>query len=133
MLKDLYKYSFYILYKTNCFSSSWGADWRSSGILMVLCFFFITSLLHYCGVFFNHLYEASFITGYLIIMLIGLNIMNYALFYSSNQWKEIIAKYDKWPDNKNILSGSIVCIIMILLFVNFIISMELYDTSVFSK
>ena len=66
-------------------------------------------------------------------MLIGLNIMNYALFYSSNQWKEIIAKYDKWPDNKNILSGSIVCIIMILLFVNFIISMELYDTSVFSK
>ena len=133
MLKDLYKYSFYILYKTNCFSSSWGADWRAGGLLMVLTFFLFTSMFLYFGVLFTYEYPMDNIILYMIVFGIIFNIINFRTFFSNNNWRNIIAKYDKWPDNKNILSGSIVCIIMILLFVNFIISMELYDTSVFSK
>ena len=128
MLKDLYKYSFYILYKTNCFSSSWGADWRAGGLLMVLTFFLFTSMFLYFGVLFTYEYPMDNIILYMIVFGIIFNIINFRTFFSNNNWRSIIAKYDKWPDKKNLIRGGIVYAFLICVFANFLISVWFYQS-----
>ena len=132
ILKDLYKYSFYILYKICCFSSSWGADWRAVAILVGADLFLFISLFAYSGLLFTIKYSIITLQWYLIIVGIKLYIFNYKFFYSSNQWKEIITRYDKWPDNKNIFRGFIVFLFLMMIFANFLISIGLYKTLVFN-
>ena len=125
---NLYKYSFYILYKTNCFSTSWGADWRAVGLLMMTGIYFVIPIALYLGILFSYRYSDNALISLFAIAGIILCSINYKTFFHNDQWKEIITKYDKWPDKKNIIRGVLVCLMMLAIFANFLLSLYLYKS-----
>jgi len=125
-LKEMYKYVYYKVYKSMCLATDWGADWRASGVLLIIGSLFPYSFFLYYRVFVPN---SSPIERFELYLLPGvvLYIIDYFIFHSKEQWKSIIEKYEAWPRKKNFRGTFIVWGCLSLVIINFAISMYLFE------
>ena len=124
-IKKSYYYLFYKLYKVALTGAikSLSKFYAELGILMIEIFFAF-SLYNYYAFFFNkNAYVTFELKSFKVIFsLITIAVIYYFAFYYNDKWKDYVSEFEKWPKNKNILGGIIVCIIILFIIGNFIYS-----------
>lgn len=134
-MKKVYYYLFYKFYKfSEAAPSRWLSDWKASFSLDVLSYFFISSLVIYYKIFFNHNLHLSE-SNYDVIIVVGIvSLTNYFIFHHKDQWKEIVSEFDKLPKKKNRIGSWVVFLFVIAVIANLIFAfyqMSLIDWSLY--
>lgn len=123
----MYEYVYYKIYKLmDASMPGFIPDWRTGALMGMLEVLFIFPFIIYYQVFIDryfHLTDSFIIWGILGIIILG--ILMYFTFWSKDQYKEIITRYDAWPKYKNRWGTLIVCLFIIAIIINFIFAFHL--------
>lgn len=118
-----YYYLFYKLYK---FWKSghviFWSEWKASLSIIVLEIWFILSLFVYYKIFINRYIHLAGDNVQIFLLALPIWVINYYIFHHHNQWRSIIAEFDKLPEKENKKGGIIVWSIIILIIANVIFS-----------
>ncbi|WP_018676199.1 hypothetical protein [Riemerella columbina] len=129
-MKKAYYYFYYKIYKSveytsELFGGSFWTEWKASLGLSVLIYFIIASLFIYYKIFINPYIHLSDNNIDIIIISIIVEVFNYYIFHSKNQWKNILVSFDRLSKKQNTLGGWIVFIFIFFVFFNLIFSIYL--------
>ncbi|RXM40445.1 hypothetical protein BOQ62_05595 [Chryseobacterium sp. CH21] len=104
------------------------SDFKTSLVLITLEIFIIFSFSNYYNILF-HSDSGIFPNSIWMIIILILTIIDYFIFHSKKQWKNIINKFDKLTENENNRGNWIVFGIIALVLINFTFSFYLYYQS----
>jgi len=122
-LKRAYCYLFYKFYKmSEAAPSRWLSHWKASLAVDTLLFFLIFSLLIYYKVFVNKYTNVGGETRIIWILGVFILIPNYFIFHHRDQWKGMVAQFDRLPKERNRRWGLVVWLIVTVVILNLIFS-----------
>lgn len=104
----------------------WMREWRVLGAILMIETIFIMTLLIYYKVFIDR--NMTIGGGHKILeitLVVSLAIFNYLVFYSRDQWRQIVKEFEKWPKKKNQMGTLIVYSIILLIIANLIFAFYL--------
>src|SRR5690606_5124596 len=103
--------------------------WKASFTLGILEIWLVVSLAIYYKLFINS--DADVVGSEItwLLPLIALVLFDYFVFHHRDQWKGIVAEFDRLPKEKNRIGGWIVFGVVLLIIANFIFSLYLYYQS----
>ncbi|KPE48951.1 hypothetical protein [Chryseobacterium indologenes] len=131
-IKKLYYYFYYKIHKSIAVTSEvsggkFGTLFKTSLVIIVLEIWLLASLLIYYKVYINPKADIVGTKIGWIIMVAILVLVDYAIFYSKNQWKKIIDEFDKLPNKKNKKGNWVTFTIVLIIIGNFIFSFYCLD------
>ena len=118
-IKDAYHYFFYKLYKF--YESSpwkWWSEWKAGLTITVLMVFILMSISGYFLVA-THIDLGDSLFVWILVAL-GIEIINYKIFYSHRQWKKYNSEFNRWPKKRNRIGSWIVFIVVLFIFSNLV-------------
>lgn len=124
------KFYYYIFYKLYKFTENLGVcpTVRAFCLIILLDLAFLGSLLNYytilTGDFINFLNNG--VWTYLVPIIVV--VINFFLLLKGNKKNEIVKRFDRMPQNKNILGSIIVFFCMLFLIILFIVSLFKLDS-----
>ena len=105
-------------------TTSLGASWRASGVLLAFALILLIPFDIYYGFF----KRDGILANYGIFIILGiLSIIDRSILHSKGQWKAVIEKYDAWPAKKNFRGTLIVWGAIFLVIANFLLAIHLND------
>lgn len=126
-MKRAYYYLFYKFYRmSEAAPSRWWSEWKASLALDTLIFFFIFSLLIYYAVFINPHTNIGGEIETIVVLGILILVPNYFVFHHRDQWKDIVAEFDKLPKRTNSIGSWIVFGVVLFVITNLIFAFYLY-------
>lgn len=133
MVKKTYYYFFYKIFKSieytsKEFGGEFMIDFKTSLVLITLEIFIIFSFANYYNIFF-HSDSGIFPNSIWVIIILILTMIDYFIFHSKKQWKNIINNFDKLTENENNRGSWIVFVTIALVLINFVFSFYLYYQS----
>lgn len=127
-IKEAYYYLYYKIYKTwsKNYNPLLSNNFKADISLMALKIWFLGTIGMYVSIILNiDLSQLSMTSPFVILsLLLALGSTLY-FFTFSDKWKPYFEEFEKWPKRKNSVGGIIVWSIVIFIFLNFIISVEL--------
>lgn len=125
-IKEIYEYIFYKVYKIMDNEVFYYlADVRAASFLIIFKMFLIASFWIYFALLTKTNSQFSLIIAALIIVyFIYLDMI---LFFKNDRYKTIVEKFDAWPTKKNFVGTLIVWSFLILIVVNMIFAVRLFD------
>lgn len=120
-IKKAYYYLFYKLYKfSEAAPSRWWSEWKASLAVDVLLGFLILSIGIYYNVLVDRHFDFGTKTEFVVFFLLLILVPNYFIFHHREQWRDIVAEFDKWPKRKNRVGDMIVWAVIFVIFANLI-------------
>ena len=113
-IKRAYYYLFYKFYRFGSDSGPFSRNFSAIILMVILETSLVISLNCYYIEFFDRTGVLKLYTLKIILPLLIIFFLNYFTFVNTNQWKNYIQEFDKWPKYKNVI-GSCITIILIAL------------------
>lgn len=122
MMMRFYYYIFYKLYK---FTENLGLypTIRAFCLIIMLDFAFLGSLLNYYTILTRDFINLPSNKAWTYLIVVLVVVINYLLLLKGGRKNEIIKRFDKIPQNKNLIGGIIVFFCILFLVILFIISL----------
>lgn len=114
-------YKFYNFWELISFPTFW-SDFKAIVTLILLEIWLLFSVFNYYSIYSNSRLEVKISSPFLLIPLIFIICSKVYLFVIDTKWKSYHLEFNKMTKSKNMLLGSIVWVITILIIANFIIS-----------
>lgn len=124
-----YYYLFYKLYKFWDYISvpKFWSDFKAGISIIVLELWFIFSILNYYDIIKNTKTNIGFSNPIVIITTSIIILLNYISFiHYDNLWKNYYKEFENWSKNKNTLGSIIVSVLVLLITINFFVSMHYF-------
>lgn len=121
-MKKAYYYLFYKLYKfSEAAPSRWWSEWKASLVIDVLIYFILLSIGGYYTIATKkEMIPVSSPKFIIFIVVMAVASFNYFVFNYQDKWKSYVLEFDHWPKKKNNIGGTVVWLVVILIFVNLI-------------
>lgn len=127
-IKEAYYYLYYRLYKAwrKNYNPLLSADFRTDISIIAIKIWFLGLVGIYLSILLGVKLPRLSLTSPMVFIPFALAVGSTLYFFTfSNRWKPYFEKFEKWPKRKNRIGGIIVWGIIILLFINLLVSVEL--------